>query len=51
MSTPRSVGIKYATMEEQRKNEEAGLKQKHCSQLWMCLVMKVKANAVKNNTA
>ena len=36
MSTPRSVGVPFATMEEQRKNEEAGSKLKHHSQLWMC---------------
>ena len=51
MSTPRSVGVQYATVEEWRNNEEAGPKQKHRSQLWMCLVMKEKFNAVKNNTA
>ena len=36
MSTPRSVGVPFATMEEQRKNEEARSKLKHHSQLWMC---------------
>ena len=36
MRTPRSVGVPFATMEEQRKNEEARSKLKHHSQLWMC---------------
>ena len=36
MSTPRSVGVRYATMEGQRKNEGAGSNRKHRSQLWMC---------------
>ena len=49
---PRSVGIQYATGEEQRnssrKNEEAGPKQKACSVVDV-YVMKVKPDAVKNN--
>ena len=51
---PRWVDVQYATGEEQRnssrKNEEAGQKQKQ-RQLWMCLVVKVKSNAVKSNIA
>ena len=51
---PRSAGIQYATGEEQRnssrKNEEAEPKQND-AQLWMCLVLKVKSSAVKNNIA
>ena len=47
----RSVGGQYATEEERRnssgKNEEAALKQEWI-QLWMCLVVKVKSDAVKN---
>ena len=54
MSPPRWVDVQYATGEEwrnsYRKNEEAGQKQKQC-QLWMCLVVTVKSNAVKSNTA
>ena len=52
---PRWEGAQYATGEEQRavanssrKNEAAGPKRKG-HQLWMCLVVKVKSDAVKNN--
>ena len=48
------VGAQYATAEEwrnsSRRNEEAGSKRKQ-RQLWMCLVVKVKSDAIKNNTA
>ena len=51
---PRSVGTKYATAEEQRKNfirnKQAEPKQKH-HPVWMCLVVEVKSDALKNNTA
>ena len=51
---PRSVGTQYATGEEwrnnSRKNEVAEPKQK-CAQFWMCLAVKVKSDAVKNNIA
>ena len=51
---PRSVGTQYATEEEwrnnSRKNKEAEPKQKQHS-VWMCLVVKIKSSAVKNNTA
>ena len=54
---PRSEGIQYATGEElraitnsSRQNEVAGLKWNDV-QLWMCLVVKIKSNAVKNNIA
>ena len=47
---PRSVDAQYATGEEWRNssqnNEEA-----NNTQLWMWLVMEVKSDAVKNNTA
>ena len=46
----RSVGGQYATEEEWRnssgKNEEAG-QNRNDSQLWTCLVVKVKSDAVK----
>jgi len=49
-------GVQYATGEEQRmiatgsnKNEVTGPKQD--AQLWMCLAVKVKSDAIKNNTA
>ena len=49
---PRSVGAQYATGEEQRKssrrNEEAEPKRKQSP---LCLVVKVKSDAVKNNIA
>ena len=51
---PRSVGGQCATGEEQRnsskRNEEAESKWRQ-RPAWMCLVVKVKSNAVKNNTA
>ena len=50
----RLVDAQYATAEEwrnsSRRNEEAGSKRKQ-RQLWMCLVVKVKSDAVKNNIA
>ena len=55
---PRSKGVQYATGEEQRattnssrKNEVAGPKLKQHSIVNMCLVMKVKSNAVKKSIA
>ena len=52
-----SEDVQYATGEEQRaiinssrKNGVAGSKWKCCS-VWMCLVVKVKFNGVKNNIA
>ena len=49
---PRSVSIQYATREDQknrsRKNEEAG-QSRNDARLWMCLMVKVKSNAIKNN--
>ena len=51
---PRSAGVQYAAGEEQRnscrKNEEAGPKENDV-QLWMCLVVILKSDAVKNNIA
>ena len=51
---PRLVGAQYATGQEwrnnSRKNEETELKQKGHS-VWMCLVLKVKSSAIKNNIA
>ena len=51
---PRSVGTQYATGEEQRnssrRNEKAKPK-KINTLLWLCLVVKVKSDARKNNTA
>ena len=48
----RLVGAQYATGEEQR-NSSRGMKKlnqsKNNVQLWMCLVMEVKSDAVKNN--
>ena len=50
---PRSVGAQYVTGEQRRnnstKNKETESKQKH--QLWKCLVMEVKSDAVKSNMA
>ena len=51
---PRLVVAQHAIGEEwrnnSRKNEETDAKQKH-PQLWMWLVMEVKADVIKNNTA
>ena len=55
--SPRSEAVQYATGEEQRaitnssrKHEVAG-PSGNDTQLWMCLVMKVKSDAIKSNTA
>ena len=47
-------GVKYAIEEEQRaitnsfrKNEAVGTKQKY-TQLWICVVVKVKSNGINN---
>ena len=52
----RSEDVQYATGEERRTNTDSS--RKKClgqtgndTQLWMCLVMKVKSDAVKNSTA
>ena len=51
---PRSVGAQYATGEQWRKAPE-GMKRLsqsgNNSQWWMCLVVKVMSDAVKNNIA
>ena len=51
---PRSVGAQDATGDQwrsnSRKNEEIE-QSKNNTQLWMRLVMKVKSDAVKSNTA
>ena len=48
---PRSIGAQYATGEEQRKDPE-GMRLSQSgnnAHLWMCLVVKVNSDAVKNN--
>ena len=51
----RTEGAQYATGEEQRTITPERMKQlgqsRNDSQLWMCLVIKVKSDAVKNSTA
>ena len=51
---PRSVDAQYATGKEwrnnSRKNEDTESKHNN-NQLWMCLVMEIKSDAVKNNIA
>ena len=51
---PRLVGAQYATGEDQRKDPE-GMKRLSQSgnnaHLWICLVVKVKSDVVKNNIA
>ena len=51
-------GVQCATGEEQRaitssssKKEMTGPKKRNDAQLWMCLVMEVKSDAVKSNVA
>ena len=49
-----SVGVQYATGEEQKiaPGRTKRLSQsRHNAQMWKCLVVKVKFNAVKNNIA
>ena len=54
---PRSEGVQKAKEEEQRELLIAPERMKQLgqsgndAQLWMCLVVKVKSNAVKNNIA
>ena len=53
---PRWVGAQYATGDQwrnnSRKNEEAEQSQsENNAQLWMCLVVEVKSDAVKSNIA
>ena len=51
---PRSVGAQYATGDNGKITRE-GMKQLgqggNTAQLWLCLVVKVKSDAVKNNIA
>ena len=48
------MGVQYATGKEQRnssrKNEEVS-QSENDAQLWMCLLVKGKSDAVKNNIA
>ena len=53
----RSEGVQYTTREEcstiinsSRKMKRLG-QSRNDIQLWLCLVMKIKSNAVKNNIA
>ena len=45
---PRSVGAQYATGEKWRRMKRQSQSENNV-QLWMCLVMEVKSDAVKNN--
>ena len=48
------VGAQYATAEEWRNSSERMKRlgqSGNNAQLWMCLVVKVKSDAIKNNTA
>ena len=44
------VGKDRGQLSEKKKERKVGPKQNN-TQLWMCLVVKVKTDAVKNNTA
>ena len=50
---PRSVGVQYTTVEEQRNRiRMKRLSQsRNDTQFWLYMVMKVKSDAVKNNIA
>ena len=54
---PKSEDVQYATRDEWRPITRAPEREKQLgqsennAQLWMCLVMKVKSDAVKNNIA
>ena len=51
---PKLVGAQYAIGEEWRnssRRKEASGQSGNDAQLWMCLVMKIKSDAVKNNVA
>ena len=51
---PRSVGAKYATGDQWRdtsKKNEGMEQSKNNTQLWMCLVIEAKSDAVKSNFA
>ena len=47
---PRLVGAQYATGEKWRRMKRQSQSENNV-QLWMCLVMEVKSDAVKNNSA
>ena len=54
---PTSEGVQYATGEKQKATTNSSRKTevlgqiRNDTQLWMCLVVKVKSSAVKNNIA
>ena len=51
---PRLVGAQYGTGEERRnssRRNEGAEPSKNSAQLWIRMVVKVKSNAVKSNTA
>ena len=48
--SPKSIGVQYATEEEQRhssRKNEYDEPSRNDTQLWMCLAVKVKSNAIK----
>ena len=47
---PRFKGVQYTTEEEQRAITNSSRKNE-VAQAWMCLLVKVKSDAVKNNIA
>ena len=55
--SPRSKGVQYDTGEEWRvltassRKNEAAVQSGTDAQVWMCLVLRVKSDVVKNNTA
>ena len=56
MNPPRSVGVQYATREEQKhtskkKKKNKEVKPKYNMPVSVCLVVKAKSNAIKSNIA
>ena len=49
MNPPGSVSVQYATGEEWNKGMKKLSQSRSDIQLWMCLVVKVKSDTVKNN--
>ena len=51
MNPPGSVSVQYATGEEWNEGMKKLSQSRSDIQLWMCLVVKVKSDTVKNNIA
>ena len=50
--SPKSIGVQYVAEEEQRnssRKNEYDEPSRNDTQLWMCLAVKVRSNAIKKN--